>query len=98
MALIHTVYKQRLYIGIKIDLLIKFFHSSGSKTQQQMTDKNGSPTGTQLTITNADSSDGGTYTCVSANTHGEITRSVQLTVAKSSSKRLILEDIGEKLR
>ena len=60
-----------------------------------MTDKNGNPTGTQLTITNVDSLDGGTYTCVSANTHGEITRSLQLTVTKTSSKRLILEDIGE---
>jgi len=62
-----------------------------------MTDKNGNPTGTQLTITNVDSyaSDGGTYTCVSANTHGEITRSLQLTVTTTSSKRLILEDICE---
>ena len=52
-----------------------------------MKDKDGNPTGTQLTITNADSSDAGDYTCMSANTHGEITRSVYVTVITSSSKR-----------
>ena len=52
-----------------------------------MKDNNGNPTGTQLTITNADSSDDGDYKCTSANTHGEITRFVHVTVTKSSSKR-----------
>ena len=60
-----------------------------------MKDKDGNHTGTQLTIASADSSDGGTDTCVSANTHGEITRSVQLTVTKASSKRTTLKDIGK---
>ena len=55
--------------------------------QEQMKDKDGNPTGTQLTITNADASDAGDYTCMSANTHGEITRSVHVTVITSSSKR-----------
>ena len=63
-----------------------------------MKDKDGKPTGTQLTLTNADLSDGGSYTCVSANTHGEITRSVQLTVTKASSKRMTVTDIGKECR
>ena len=66
---------------------MKVGHCAGSKTQQPMKDKDGNPTGTQLTITNADASDDGDYTCRSANTHGEITRSVHVTVTKSSSKR-----------
>ena len=60
-----------------------------------MKDKDGNPTGTQLTITNADSSDDGDYTCTSANTHGEITRSVHVTVAKSSSKSSTVLETGE---
>ena len=65
---------------------------TGSKTQEQMKDKDGNPTGTQLTITNADSSDAGDFTCVSANTHGEINRSVHVTVTTSSSKRLTAQE------
>ena len=63
-------------------------HVLGSKTQEPMKDKDGNPIGTQLTITNVDSSDSGSYTCKSANTHGEVTRSVQLTVTKSSKRTL----------
>lgn len=62
-----------------------------------MKDKDGKLLGTQLSITNAGSSDDGAYTCVSANTHGEITRSVQVTVTKPSSKKSTLEDIGRYL-
>lgn len=67
-------------------------HFTGSKIQEQMKDKDGNPTGTQLTITNADSSDAGDYTCTSANTHGEVTRSVQVTVITSSSKRSTVQE------
>ena len=71
------------------------YHSSGSKTQEQMKDKDGNPIGTQLTITNADSSDAGDYICTSANTHGEISRSVRVTVTKSSSKRSTLQEFSK---
>ena len=67
-------------------------HFTGSKTQEQMRDKDGNSTGTQLTITNADSSDAGDYTCSSANTHGEIIRSVHVTVVTSSSKRSTVQE------
>ncbi|XP_078369779.1 uncharacterized protein LOC144653611 [Oculina patagonica] len=67
-------------------------NGKGSKTQKQMKDEDGNPTGTQLTITNADSSDAGDYTCTSANTHGEITRAVHVTVTKSSSKRSTVQE------
>ena len=67
-------------------------HFTGSKLQEQMKDKDGNPTGTQLTITNADPSDAGDYTCMSANTHGEITSSVHVTVVTSSSKRSTLQE------
>ncbi len=60
-----------------------------------MKDKDGNPTGTQLTITNADSSDAGDYTCTSANTHGEITRAVHVTVTKSSSKRSTVQETSK---
>nr|XP_058971506.1 sushi, von Willebrand factor type A, EGF and pentraxin domain-containing protein 1-like [Pocillopora verrucosa] len=62
-------------------------NGKGSKTQAPIKDKNGNPIGTQLTIGNADSSDSGSYSCMSANTHGEVTRAAQLTVAKSSVRR-----------
>ena len=67
-------------------LRTKIDHYTGLKTQQLMKDKDGNPTGTQLTITNADSSDDGHYTCTSANTHREITRAVHVTVIKSSKR------------
>ncbi|XP_078371420.1 uncharacterized protein LOC144655075 [Oculina patagonica] len=67
-------------------------NGKGSKTQQPMKDKDGNPTGTLLTIANADSSDAGDYMCTSANTHGEITRSVHVTVTKSSSKRSAVQE------
>ena len=62
-------------------------HTVGSKTQAPIKDKNGNPIGTQLTIGNADSSDSGSYSCMSANTHGEVTHAAKLTVAKSSVRR-----------
>lgn len=71
---------------------MKVDHFTGSKTQEQMKDKDGNPMGTQLTITNADSSDAGDYTCMSANTHGEITSSVHVTVITSSSKRSTVQE------
>lgn len=67
-------------------------NGKGSKTQEQMKDKDGNPMGTQLTITNADSSDAGNYTCMSANTHGEITSSVHVTAITSSSKRSTVQE------
>lgn len=62
-----------------------------------MKDKDGNATGTQLTITNADSSDAGNYTCTSANTHGEITRSVHVTVTTSSFKRATIQESSKLL-
>lgn len=62
-----------------------------------MKNKDGNPTGTQLTITNADSSDAGDYICTSANAHGEITRSVHVTVITSSSKRSTVEESSKLL-
>ena len=60
-------------------------------------DKDGNATGTQLTITNADSSDAGDYTCTSANTHGERTRSVHVTVTTSSFKRATIQESSKLL-
>lgn len=70
-------------------------HFSGIKTQKQMKDKDGNILGIQVTITNADLSDGGAYTCVSGNVHGEITRTVQLTVTRSSSKGSLVDNNGK---
>lgn len=84
-------------LEVEGDCFANVIHSSGSKTQELIKDKDGNPTGTQLTLTNADPTDDGTYKCISANTHGQITRSVQLTVTKPASKRALSEDIGEKL-
>ena len=60
-----------------------------------MKDKDGNILGIQMTITNADPSDGGAYTCVSGNAYGEITRTVQLTVTRSSSKGSLVDNNGK---
>ena len=71
-----------------------FFSVAAKISQKQLTGKDGSPVGTQLTLNNAAASDSGKYSCVAANTHGQVTSDVQLKVAQGSISKRGIELAG----